>query len=710
MTKTHSNSSDILQGLNATIEPVKKSPTYFIGLFTSFFFVVLLPILYILLIFASAGGVFYHAVYNAGILDIGISGRGGLLVKAFLYFGPLIAGTAMVFFMTKPLFAKREESVEAVEVTREEEPLFFAFIDKICAAVNAPVPTKVCLDTEVNASASILPGISGFFGGKLVLTVGIPLLRGMNTRELAGVLAHEFGHFSQGTGMRISYVIRSINGWFQRIVFERDQWDERLQSLSENIDFRIGVFLFFARLMVWLSRKVLWLFMMMSHFVSMFLLRQMEFDADRYEARLAGSEQFPKTAKHLIALGAAYSAAHDATGFSFDEGVLPDDFGLLTAHYQHELSPEIEKKVEAIAQDEEGTIWDTHPANGIRNKMALKEAAEGIFTIEAENALLFKNIDALSKRCTKHLYSLLLEEKLDDIVLVTTETTIQKSKRVTNDYDAYSRFYGDSVCFPAPLNISSMDELAQCSQEDSHVAVQEIKEKAVALNQTFDKEYGSFITKLQGTTLLKAGYTFKKGVFGLEHPDVKGGTEAVEVARVSLKSATEDLYTVHTHYCHRIKSAIPALDAAVLDPLLTIIKTLEAQADTVTGLMEEFHATRIVVEQEPIEAEERWNTIVAQCTILHTHLSDIEKALSGLSYPFEHSKNDISLTEYIFEEGVPKSDEHQEVYEKANAVFDTITSFYSRVLGRVALHVEEYENSLGLPQIDLSVKEDEQDA
>lgn len=48
--------------------------------------------------------------------------------------------------------------------------------------------------------------------------------RSLDLQQFAGVLAHEFGHFAQSSGMRLSYLIRSINHWFARVVFEEDQW------------------------------------------------------------------------------------------------------------------------------------------------------------------------------------------------------------------------------------------------------------------------------------------------------------------------------------------------------------------------------------------------------------------------------------------------------------------------------------------------------
>jgi len=73
-------------------------------------------------------------------------------------------------------------------------------------------------------------------GNDLVLAAGLPLVAWLSLRQFAGVLAHEFGHFSQGAGMRPTYVIRSISHWFTRVIYERDEWDDKLVQWSEGTD------------------------------------------------------------------------------------------------------------------------------------------------------------------------------------------------------------------------------------------------------------------------------------------------------------------------------------------------------------------------------------------------------------------------------------------------------------------------------------------
>lgn len=70
------------------------------------------------------------------------------------------------------------------------------------------------------------------FGNDLVLTIGMPLVLGLSLRQFAGVLAHEFGHFSQGAGMRLTFIIRTISVWFTRVVYERDQ--EKITEMIEQ--------------------------------------------------------------------------------------------------------------------------------------------------------------------------------------------------------------------------------------------------------------------------------------------------------------------------------------------------------------------------------------------------------------------------------------------------------------------------------------------
>jgi hypothetical protein len=293
---------DIIDAFRGPIEPVRVPLLYDLGLLLVAVAMVLLPLLYIALIMLAGYGIYFHATESTGIFE-----GGNARLAALVYFTPIVAGLILIFFMLKPLFARPPPQPLPVSLDPAEEPGVFRFVEKICATVGAPLPRRIDVDCQVNASAGFAAGFRSMFSQDLVLTIGLPLVAGLSLRELAGVLAHEFGHFTQGTGMRLTYIIRSVNNWFARVVYERDAWDEMLIKASTEGAIGLGMALMLnaARFMVWLTRRILWVLMMAGHIISSFMLRQMEFDADRYEARVAGSTAFETTSLKLRLLGLA---------------------------------------------------------------------------------------------------------------------------------------------------------------------------------------------------------------------------------------------------------------------------------------------------------------------------------------------------------------------------------------------------------------------
>jgi Zn-dependent protease with chaperone function len=56
--------------------------------------------------------------------------------------------------------------------------------------------------------------------GRAAPRSGSPLVATVSERELAGILAHEFGQ-SRQRREHLSFVVRAINGWFGRVVYQR---------------------------------------------------------------------------------------------------------------------------------------------------------------------------------------------------------------------------------------------------------------------------------------------------------------------------------------------------------------------------------------------------------------------------------------------------------------------------------------------------------
>lgn len=446
----------ILAGIQGEFPPKKPSPMYHLGILVSAAIMVLLPVLYIGLICLVCYGVYYHALHDTAILE-GSRGRASVYALG-AYLAPIIVGGNLIFFMLKPLFARSAKPVATRSLTPKSDPLLFAFVQRLCAAVRAPMPKRIDIDNQVNASASFRQGWGSVLAGNdLVLTIGAPLAAGLSVRQLAGVLAHEFGHFSQGTGMRLTFVVRSINFWFSRVVYERDEWDVRLEQTAKSVDLRIGIFLHLARLMIWLTRRILFVLMWIGHGASCFTLRQMEFDADQYEIWLAGSRAFEATARRLHVLGAASQGAFADLGQFYQEGRLGDNLPKLILANISQMPEEFLQALNTSIDASKTGFFDTHPADADRIAAARDARSEGVFRLEAPASVLFSDFETLCRNVTIDFYRQIFGKKADLSQIHSVDHLLARQKKDTDAAGSLQRAFAGtfSVLRPAPFTLET---------------------------------------------------------------------------------------------------------------------------------------------------------------------------------------------------------------------------------------------------------------
>jgi Zn-dependent protease with chaperone function len=418
------SSPEILNAFQGGVARTPVSIFYQLGLVLVTVVMVVLPLIYLAMILAAGWGVYYYAIHAKFLLASTTGGGRVYLLKLFAYLTPLFIGCILVLFMVKPLFARRSKRMPPLELNPGADSTLFAFIGKICDAVGAPMPKRIDLDCELNASASFRRGAASLFGHDLVLTIGLPLVSGLTMQELAGVIAHEFGHFTQGFGMRLSYIIRAVNGWFARVVYERDAWDVWLASwVDEAEDWRVMLVGALAHMAVGFSRLLLKLLMYFGHGICCFLLRQMEYDADSYEIKLAGSDAFERTAKRLNVLGAATNESYKSMRAAWNTNRrLPDNYPAFLAKMEARIPQETRTHIEDTVGMSRTGIFHTHPSFGDRIRRARRVAEPGIFHLDYPAMMLFANFEGVSKQVTYFHYTNDIGLPCDKTSLVPVET------------------------------------------------------------------------------------------------------------------------------------------------------------------------------------------------------------------------------------------------------------------------------------------------
>jgi Zn-dependent protease with chaperone function len=436
--------------LSGTIEPTRVSPAYRFGPVAVAIAMLVLPLLYLALIAGAAAAVWWHLTSNAWLLK----GTGGGFVRTLLYAAPAVAGIVVVGFMIKPILARPAKRQDPLPLLPHDEPRLFALIDQICRQVRAPIPARVQVDCQVNASASFRHGGLGALRGGLVLTIGLPLAAGLTVRQLGGVLAHEFGHFAQGGGMRLTMPVRGINGWFGRVAYERDEWDERLAEWSQTEDWRAKAVVMLAIGAVWLSRKALIGLLYVGHAVSCFMLRQMEYDADSYEVKFAGSDAFAQTMVRLRELNVATAFGYQEINRALASRILPANLPAYLVGTVHRVPRELLTEVRTVSAA--ATKWsDTHPADSSRIAAAESLATPGVLLGGDEPAAaLFQDFVALSAAATRHYYAHDVGLPLDDLVLAGDGDVLEETSQRADRDASMEEFFGSHVSGYRPLRLS----------------------------------------------------------------------------------------------------------------------------------------------------------------------------------------------------------------------------------------------------------------
>ncbi|MEY4387330.1 MAG: Protease HtpX [Verrucomicrobiota bacterium] len=397
--------AQIAAAFNGTFPKTRVSVFYQLGLIIVAITTIIMPLIYFALVGTVGWCVYWWATHGTFLFQ---GTRGRTVVWGFmLYAALLFAGVVVTFFMFKPFLARRAPAAQPLALSPTAEPVLFALVRCICDAVGAPFPNRIDVDCQLNAAASFRRGLRSFFGNDLVLTVGMPLVAGMNARQFAGILAHEFGHFTQGFGMRLTYLIRTINAWFARIAYERDAWDATLEQWqAEAEDGRLAIFIGIVQLSVWFTRLFLKLLLFISHAIGCFMLRQMEYDADSYEIKLAGSDAFESAALRLRVLSAALDKSYKDIRVGWNNSKrLPDNFPSYLMSHEVAMRSEAKQQLEDTAGLSKTGLFDSHPSDGDRIRQARRAGEPGVFDLDLPATALFSNFDVLAKQVTQLHYA-----------------------------------------------------------------------------------------------------------------------------------------------------------------------------------------------------------------------------------------------------------------------------------------------------------------
>lgn len=710
--------AQLLAGLGGAIKRTRPTIAYRLGALVVALVMILLPVIYLGLITLAGYGVYYHAVYNTDMLETEVRGRGKIFIL-LAYVAPIVCGAILVVFMIKPLFARAASQQRTRSLVREREPLLFAFVDRICELVGAAKPKRIDLDCEVNASASFRKGMLSMFGSDLVLTIGMPLVAGLNTRQFAGVLAHEFGHFAQGAGMRLTYIIRSISFWLLRVVYQRDEADEWLQNSAATWDFRVGWILYLAMFFVWLSRRVLWVLMQVGNLVGSYLLRQMEFDADRYETRLAGSEAFTQTVHQLQRLGVGTQAAFGDLREFYREGQLGDDLPRLIISKVKQIPPKLEKELKQSIDDSKTGWLDTHPADRDRIANAEREDTNGIFHVEMPASVLFTDFEAQSKATTWEFYLGEFDGQIERDRLRPVSEMLEKSEQDQLTQASLDRYFQRQWSVAEPLQVKidfakpptdpkqALEDLKSARKE-----MLQLVESTKPAFETLNAELDELAVAEQMRQCIRADLRIKHEGKTLSQDDENAIRNRISVSEKKITHAKQNLQAYQDAASRRLGSALQLMHVSKIaeripeaatwrrdsEALLSCLRALAESMDTIINCSRLQSAASLLFDQLTDNSDEsHFVAIRGLGSKLYPIAKQLHTTWSHVPYPYKHAERQMTLGKYLIPT-MPIQSDLGSTFSASHEIVDGVFRLYVKLLADLVFRAESIETAIGFPQ------------
>lgn len=703
----------IMQGFVGEFARPKTSAMYRLGLFASAAVMLLLPLLYLLFIVAIGGAVWWHLMNNGSVVQ---SARGRAAGAALmLYLAPAVVGVIAIVFMFKPIFARPAKKGRSRSLTEKGEPILFEFVRHVCSEVGAPMPKRIDIDNEVNASASFRMGWWSILrGNDLVLTLGMPLVSGLSLQQLAGVLAHEFGHFSQGAGMRVSYILRSINLWFVRAVYERDTMDEWLSTASSSLDLRISWVLYLARFAVYLSRWFLYGLLLLGNLLTGFIQQQMEFDADRYEVGMAGKKTFASTFLSLRVIGIAYGQAMETLSRIFSEGRLLTNISSLTQFQLKKLPSDVVKKIEVESLKVKTGWFDSHPSDSKRIEAVTQMSDQGAFQSSLPAQALFVHFDAACEGVTSDMYKAVFGDSYVKTKIVPTSDVIQEETVEDKAWEALNRFFCESITpsrsFPLPSYSAFCPPDYDHAVQNLQTARQWASHSVEHYKTLMDRQ--EFATKKQRNEELAARFRrrhskMKADLLKLDPADIPTSSIATPDIGLADKFVQASTIRLHTACCllhhEDVASAIEngaALQSRVM-LVMNVLATLEADLPKVVAFQDAFYYQSFCLyhlDSNNSNQDMLIRDILENSQTLVDKISELRRGWLSLKYPFEHADPTMTIGKHVATD-ILIPDEVGAVANAAEMLIERYFNLRGRCLGHLSIAAEEVERALGLPPV-----------
>lgn len=487
--------------------------------------------------------------------------------------GVILIGVFIFYFLVKFIFSshKTDRSI-LLEIKREDQPELFEFIKRITEETQSPFPKKIFLSNEVNASVFYDSSFwSMFMPIQKNLLIGLGLVNSVSISEFKGILAHEFGHFSQRS-MKVGSYVYNSNRIIYNLLYENTGFFNTLSKVA-GVHFILYFCMQIVAGVVNVIQKVLNKLYLFMNVQNSKLSREMEFHADSVAAMVSGSKPLINALYRLELAESAFSQTLEVCNLLLDEN--KRDKNIFPAHrfVMNELAvknnipivnqhPMVNKDTFSMFNFNKVNIenqWASHPETSFREKALLKLNVETKEIYETA-WVVFRNAEDLQVKMTQLLYQ---NAPIEEDKLTSGDFIIQKYADQCKHFELPSetKGYWDFKKIPV-LNLDELETNGLTSEwysdEDSKMNM-----KLSAIEQDMALLQGIMDKQIKPSSIEFLGEKYPRSEAGTLHATLAAEKEAL------IKSIQAyDKMAILNHYLRAKQKDQQELFKSVYDTLI----------------------------------------------------------------------------------------------------------------------------------------------
>jgi Zn-dependent protease with chaperone function len=689
--------------------------TFKIGLVFVDLGLAIMLLLYLLLIVAFGYGGYSLALAN---LKTMLNSWIGKILGVILFLITMLIVTTILFFIIKPLLPHRFKKTQTLELNPFKEQLLFSFIQQLCGIIRTPMPRRIEIDCNAGLSLRFNAGFASYLGGELVLILGMPLVAGLSLNQLAGLLGHELRRFAEGTNMRLTSIARRMNNLFAEGSASGDSIDAKFVVWNQADDLWLQTLAQVGLFLAMLSRKLMWLWLQGCLLISGYLLQQLEYDADRYEVQLTGSERFADTRLRVNTLDLVTRQTLQNLAQDWKERHLADDLINLVLTNVEKLPQAIGAQLKRNLSKKETPLFSTRPSDKDRIALATAHHQTSLMNLEMPAKELFTDFPDLARRITLDYYRSQMKLPVTDKNLLPVTAVVKHQDHLQTNQTRFKKYLADLFINLRPLPLQAHPEwhgqplkerIGNLLKLAVYIKKLSIKDKQGLKDfQALDEK---ILTLVQANALLQADLIIEHATFNLAD-----GT--LDVAKRALKKALADKTNLESQIskllvlvANRLELAFSLLDEPqimkhmpnaeeakkesslllktypefiALFPLLDNLRSACAALSALTDNLKDNKGN------EPFLSVFREKQ--AECK---SHLTTLYGRLKGIDYPSESGEKNVSIAEFIMENDPEKIDE-QALLASSQSMIDNMLNLHTQLVGRMAIQAEAVERMINL--------------